>query len=98
MKLNDQELSLIISSLEADTRGSLGDDRGEAITSLLMKLNRERISSSHLIQLLAGELEIYPALFVEHIQESEDLKRILRSYRSGEYTYDEVVETVKEFV
>jgi hypothetical protein len=97
MKLNDQEISLIISSLEAETWIN-GDGRGEAITSLLKKLNRERISSSHLIQLLAGELEIYPALLVEHIQESEDLKRILRSYRSGEYTYDEVVETVKEFV
>jgi len=97
MKLNDQEISLIISSLEAETWIN-GDGRGEAITSLLKKLNRERISSSHLIQLLAGDLEIYPALLVEHIQESEDLKRILRSYRSGEYTYDEVVETVKEFV
>jgi hypothetical protein len=97
MKLNDQEISLIISSLEAETWIN-GDGRGEAITSLLKKLNREKISSSHLIQLLAGELEIYPALLVEHIQESEDLKRILRSYRSGEYTYDEVVETVKEFV
>jgi len=97
MKLNDQEISLIISSLEAEIWIS-GDGRGEAITSLLKKLNRERISSSHLIQLIAGELEIYPALLVEHIQESEDLKRILRSYRSGEYTYDEVVETVKEFV
>jgi len=97
MKLNDQELSLIISSLEAETWIN-GDGRGEAITSLLKKLNRERISSSHLIQLIAGELEIYPALLVEHIQESEDLKRILRSYRAGEYTYDEVVETVKEFV
>jgi hypothetical protein len=97
MKLNDQEISLIISSLEAEIWIS-GDGRGEAITSLLKKLNRERISSSHLIQLIAGELEIYPALLVEHIQESEDLKRILRSYRAGEYTYDEVVETVKEFV
>jgi hypothetical protein len=97
MKLNDQEISLIISSLEAETWIN-GDGRGEAITSLLKKLNRERISSSHLIQLIAGELEIYPALLVEHIQESEDLKRILRSYRAGEYTYDEVVETVKEFV
>jgi hypothetical protein len=56
------------------------------------------MSAVDLIQCLAGELEIFPALLVETIQESEDLKRILRSYRAGEYTYDEVVETVKEFV
>jgi hypothetical protein len=40
MNLNKEEIRLIISSLEADTLGKWGDDRGEAIEKLIKKLSR----------------------------------------------------------
>jgi hypothetical protein len=56
------------------------------------------MSAVDLIQCLAGELEIFPALLVETIQEDQDLLRVIRSYREGDFTYDQVLDTVKDYV
>jgi len=40
MKLDEKEIRLIISSLEADTLGTWGDGRGEEIEKLIKKLSR----------------------------------------------------------
>jgi len=41
MELDEKEIRLIISSLEADTLGAWGDGRGEAIEKLIKKIKRE---------------------------------------------------------
>ena len=51
-----------------------------------------------LIQCLAGELFCDPALLVEIIKEEEDLFRVIRSYGAGDFTYEQVLDTVKDFV
>jgi hypothetical protein len=56
------------------------------------------MSAVDLIQCLAGELEIFPALLVETIQEDQDLLRVIKSYREGDFTYDQVLDTVKDYV
>jgi len=56
------------------------------------------MSAVDLIQCLAGELEIFPALLVETIQEDEDLMRVIKSYKAGDFTYDQVLDTVKDYV
>jgi hypothetical protein len=56
------------------------------------------MSAVDLIQCLAGELEIFPALLVETIQEDKDLLRVIRSYCEGDFTYNQVLDTVKDYV
>ena len=56
------------------------------------------MSAVDLIQCLAGELLTDPALLVETIQEDQDLLRVIRSYREGDFTYDQVLDTVKDYV
>jgi hypothetical protein len=55
------------------------------------------MSAVSLIQCLAGDLLADPALIMETIKEEEDLVRVIRSYRSGDLTYSDVLDTVKDF-
>lgn len=51
-----------------------------------------------LVQYLAGELLVDPLLLVEIIKEEEDLLRVVRSYGAGDFTYEEVLDAVKDFI
>jgi len=55
------------------------------------------MSASNLILKLSGELLIDPALLVETIKEEEDLRRVMRSYSAGDFTYADVLDTVKDY-
>ena len=54
------------------------------------------MSAPNLIQCLAGELLVDPALLVETIREEEELTRLVRSYGAGDFTYDQVKDTLKD--
>jgi hypothetical protein len=54
------------------------------------------MSAPDLIQCLAGELLVDPALLVETIREEEDLTRLVRSYGAGDFTYKQVKDTLKD--
>jgi len=51
-----------------------------------------------LIQCLAGDLLADPALLTETIGEEEDLQRVIRSYKAGDFTYSDVLDTMKDFI
>ncbi len=55
------------------------------------------MSAPMLVQCLAGDLLVDPALIVETIKEDQDLLRVVRSYGAGDFTYSEVLDTVKDF-
>jgi hypothetical protein len=55
------------------------------------------MSAVSLIQCLAGDLLADPALVMETIGEEEDLQRVIRSYKLGDLTYSDVLDTVKDF-
>jgi hypothetical protein len=55
------------------------------------------MSAVSLIQCLAGDLLADPALVMETIREEEDLVRVIRSYRLGDLTYSDVLDTIKDF-
>jgi hypothetical protein len=54
------------------------------------------MSAPDLIQCLAGELLVDPALLVETIREEEELTRLVRSYGAGNFTYEQVKDTLKD--
>jgi len=56
------------------------------------------MSAVTLIQCLAGDLLADPALLMETIREEEDLQRVIRSYRMGDFTYSQVLDTVKDYI
>lgn len=55
------------------------------------------MSAPMLVQCLAGDLLVDPALIVETIKEDQDLLRVIRSYGAGDFTYSDVLDTVKDF-
>jgi hypothetical protein len=55
------------------------------------------MTAQQLILCLAGELEIYPALLVEAIQQDEDLRRLIKSYTYGDFTYAQVLDTLADY-
>lgn len=55
------------------------------------------MSAVNLIQCLAGEMLVDPALMVETIKEDQDLLRVVRSYGAGDFTYEQVLDTVKDY-
>lgn len=55
------------------------------------------MSAPMLVQCLAGDLLVDPALIVETIKEDQDLLRVVRSYGAGDFTYSDVLDTVKDF-
>lgn len=60
-------------------------------------MNTKPMSAPMLIECLAGELLIDPSLLVETIKEEEDLLRVVRSYGAGDFTYADVLDTVKDY-
>ena len=56
------------------------------------------MSVSMLIQCLAGDLLADPGIILETIKEEEDLLRVVRSYGAGDFTYEEVLDTVKDYI
>ena len=56
------------------------------------------MSSTHLILCLSGDMEIDPSLIVETIKEDPDLMRVMRSYGAGDFTYEQVLDTVKDYI
>ena len=54
------------------------------------------MSAKDLILCLSGELLVDPALLVETIREEEDLTRLVRSYGAGDFTYEQVKDTLKD--
>jgi hypothetical protein len=55
------------------------------------------MNGATLIQCLAGELEIDPALLVETIKEDQDLLRVFKSYGAGDFTYTQVLDTLADY-
>ena len=56
------------------------------------------MSSITLIQSLAGDLMADPGILFETIREEEDILRVIRSYKSGDFTYEQVLDTMKNYI
>lgn len=56
------------------------------------------MSAGDLIASLAGELLVDPALLLEMVREDQDALRVIRSYGAGDFTYEQVLDTLKELV
>jgi hypothetical protein len=56
------------------------------------------MSAASLIQCLAGDLMADPGILFETIREEEDILRVIRSYRLGDFTYADVLDTVKDYI
>ena len=56
------------------------------------------MGAATLIQCLAGDLLADPALVMETIGQEEDLIRVIRSYNAGDFTYEQVLDTMKDFI
>jgi len=56
------------------------------------------MSAGDLIACLAGELLVDPALLLEMVREDQDAVRVIRSYGAGDFTYEQVLDTLKELV
>ena len=54
------------------------------------------MSAKDLILCLSGELLVDPALLVETIREEEELTRLVRYYSAGDFTYSQVLDTIKD--
>lgn len=55
------------------------------------------MTAQQLILSLSGELLIDPALLVETIQEDQDLRRLIKSYTYGDFTYAQVLDTLTDY-
>lgn len=56
------------------------------------------MSAATLIQCLAGDLMADPGMLFETIREEEDILRVIRSYKLGDFTYADVLDTVKDYI
>jgi hypothetical protein len=56
------------------------------------------MNAGDLIASLAGELLVDPALLLEMVREDQDALRVIRSYGAGDFTYEQVIDTLKELV
>lgn len=55
------------------------------------------MSATNLILCLSGEMEIDPGLIVETIKQYPDLMRVIRSYGAGDFTYEQVLNTLADY-
>ena len=55
------------------------------------------MTAQQLILSLSGELLVDPALLVETIQEDQDLRRLIKSYTYGDFTYAQVLDTLTDY-
>lgn len=62
-----------------------------------MTTQTKPLNAIQLVNCLAGDLLVDHGLIVETIQEDQDLRHLVRSYAHGDFTYNEVLETIKEF-
>ncbi len=62
-----------------------------------MNTQYKPMSATNLILCLSGEMEIDPGLLVETIKENPDLMRVIRSYGAGDFTYDQVLDTLADY-
>lgn len=56
------------------------------------------MSAATLIQCLAGDLMADPGILLETMREEEDILRVIRSYKLGDFTYADVLDTVKDYI
>lgn len=61
-----------------------------------MNTKTKPLSAEMLILCLAGELSVDPSFLVEAIQEDQDCRRVIRSYAQGDFTFEQVLDTVKD--
>ena len=54
------------------------------------------MSAGDLIASLAGELLVDPALLLEIVKGEEEALRVIRSYGAGDFTYSQVLDTIKD--
>jgi len=62
-----------------------------------MSTQYKPMSATNLILCLSGEMEIDPGIIVETIKEDEDLMRVIRSYGAGDFTYEQVLNTLADY-
>lgn len=62
----------------------------------MSKVKNKPMSAVNLIACLSGELLVDPALLVETIKEDQDLLRVVRSYGAGDFTYEQVLDILKD--
>ena len=62
-----------------------------------MNTQYKPMSATNLILCLSGEMEIDPGLIVETIKEDSDLLRVIRSYGAGDFTYEQVLNTLADY-
>lgn len=55
------------------------------------------MSATNLILCLSGEMEIDPGLIVETVKQDPDLMRVIRSYGAGDFTYEQVLDTLADY-
>jgi len=56
------------------------------------------MSAGDLIASLAGELLVEPSLLLEIVRGEEEALRVIRSYGAGDFTYSQVIDTLRELV
>ena len=56
------------------------------------------MSVGDLIASLAGELLVEPSLLLEIVRGEEEALRVIRSYGAGDFTYSQVLDTLRELV
>jgi hypothetical protein len=62
-----------------------------------MNTQYKPMSATNLILCLSGEMEIDPGLIMETIKEDPDLMRVIRSYGAGDFTYEQVLNTLADY-
>jgi len=62
-----------------------------------MTTQYKAMSATDLVLCLSGDLLVDPALLVETIKEDQDLLRVVRSYGAGDFTYEQVLDTIKDY-
>jgi hypothetical protein len=62
-----------------------------------MIIKEKPMSATRLVLCLSGDMEIDPSLMVETIKEDTDLMRVVRSYRAGDFTYAQVLDSLADY-
>ena len=72
------------------------EERGQEMSTIREGKNHP-MPIQWLIPTLAGEMEIDPGLLVETIKYEPDLIRVVKSYRLGDLTYSQVLDTLGDY-
>jgi len=60
-------------------------------------MNTKLMTTSQLLQCIAGELLVDYGLMMETYQEEADLRRLVKHYRYGDFTYYETLEAFGDY-